>query len=269
MPAKPLRVELYAIGSELVYGLTLDTNTHWLAQQIVRLGANVDRVTKIHDDLDVIVACFRESIARGADLVISTGGLGPTVDDITNVALATLTGGSLVSDLNTIDSYVERRGFRARAELTPNFIQMALVPTTADVLPNRVGAAPALRVEYDGAIFYALAGPPREMEGLFDDHILPYLVSHTTAKTATTRLLVSLPYESRVTPYFETLMADRPGLYLKARLASTPRQGWIPVDMLVTGEDESDVQRNLGEAIDAFRASLQEDGADLEPFPDE
>ena len=269
MEREALRVELYAIGTELVYGLTLDTNTHWLAQETVRLGAYVDRVTKIHDDVGVIVACFRESITRGVDLVISTGGLGPTVDDLTAASLAKLTDASLVVDLGIIDSYVERHGFASRAELTPNFVQMALVPTGADVLPNRVGAAPALRVEVGGTVFYALAGPPREMEGLFEDYLIPHLTAHTSAKTATTRLLVSVPYESRVAPYFEVLMSEYPGLYLKARLASTPRTGWIPVDVLVTGTDEEAVRRNLEEAVEAFRERLRADGNELEPYPDE
>ena len=172
MEPRPLRVEIYAIGTELVYGLTLDTNTHWLAQQIVRLGANVDRVTKIHDDRDVMVTCFRESISRAADLVITTGGLGPTVDDLTPAALAEMTDASLVVDLATIDSYVERRGLASRAELTPNFVQMAFVPTDAELLPNRVGVAPGLRVLHDGTIFYALPGPPREMQGIFEDYLV-------------------------------------------------------------------------------------------------
>ena len=96
MATETLKVELYAIGTEVVYGLTLDTNTHWLAQEIVRLGGDVRRGTKLHDELDVMVCAFRESVERGAALVISTGGLGPTQDDVTATALARLTGADLI-----------------------------------------------------------------------------------------------------------------------------------------------------------------------------
>ena len=263
-----LRVELVAIGTEVVYGLTLDTNTHWLAQQVVRLGGDVRRVTKIHDERETIQACFREAIERGSDLVISTGGLGGTQDDITNAALADLSGSDLIVHEGALDDFVRRRGLASRDELPPHFVRMATVPASADVLRNEVGWAPGLHLLVAGTDLFALPGPPREMEAVFVAHVLPYLTERSHVKTATTRLLIGLSYESQVAPHLDALMEAFPGAYLKARLGSTPRKGWLPVDVLVVASNEADAKRRLQEVIAAFQQRLAGDGRPLEPLPD-
>ena len=267
MATETLKVELYAIGTEVVYGLTLDTNTHWLAQEIVRLGGDVRRVTKLHDELDVMVSAFRESVEPGAALVISTGGLGPTQDDVTATALARLTGADLIQHEGVLDDHVARRGFTSRAELTPNLIQMTTVPADADVLVNGAGWAPGIRVQLDRTTFIALAGPPREMKSLFTDHVADYVAALSPTKSATVRVLVSVPFESRIAPYMDAVMEAFPGVYVKARLADKRREGWMAVDVLATGDGDTGARATLDAVLDDFRARLGVDGHELGPYP--
>jgi nicotinamide-nucleotide amidase len=268
MAAKALNVELYAIGTEVVYGLTLDTNTHWLAQEVVRLGGDVRRVTKIHDELDVMIECLRESADRGADLVIATGGLGPTQDDVTATALAQLTGSPLIEHPAVLDDYVRRRELSSRDELSPNLIQMATVPEDAETLLNSAGWAPGLKTSYNGSMIIALAGPPREMKSLFKDHVAEYLAALSPTKSASCRILVSVPAESRLAPYMDATMAEFPGVYVKARIAERLREGWLAVDVLATGDGEMGANAMLDRVLEDFGVRLAADDHTYEPHPE-
>lgn len=269
MATQTLTVELYAIGTEVVYGLTLDTNTHWLAQEVVRLGGDVRRVTKIHDELDVMTEAFHDSARRGADLVISTGGLGPTQDDVTATAMARLTGSRLVQHEGVLDDYVRRRELRSRDEITPNLIQMATVPEDAEALLNAAGWAPGIRLELNGTTFIALAGPPREMKSLFKDHVAEYVASRSPTKSASCRLLVSVPAESRLAPYMDATMEAFPGVYVKARIAERLREGWLAVDVLATGDGETGARAALDRVLEDFGVRLAADDHTFEPHPED
>ncbi|MBT3266269.1 competence/damage-inducible protein A [Candidatus Poribacteria bacterium] len=269
MSPKPLNVELYAIGTEVVYGLTLDTNTHWLAQEVVRLGGDVRRVIKLHDEFDVLVDAFGESVARGADIVISTGGLGPTQDDVTAGVLAQLTDSDLIQPDEVLDDYVERRGLASKDDLNPTLIQMASVPAGADVLINGAGWAPGIRVPVNGTTFIALAGPPREMKSLFTDHVAHYLAELSPTKSASTRRLVSIPAESRIAPYMDAVMEAFPGSYVKARIADRRREGWTAVDVLVTGDGEVEADAMLDRVLEDFGVRLAVDDHTMDAYPED
>ncbi len=259
MAPKALNVELYAIGTEVVYGLTLDTNTHWLAQEVVRLGGDVRRVTKIHDELDVMLECLRASADRGVDLVIATGGLGPTQDDITATALAQLTGSELIEHPDVLDDYVRRREQGSRDEISPNLVQMATVPEDAEALLNTAGWAPGIKTSVNGCTVIALAGPPREMKALFKDHVAEYLAGLSPTKSASCRVLVSVGAESHLVPYMDATMEAFPGVYVKARIAERLREGWLAVDVLATGDGETGASAMLDRVLEDFGVRLAED----------
>ena len=179
MPSPPterriLTAELLSIGSELVVGDTRDTNAGELARTLTDAGVSVGRITAVPDRLDVVAGAFAAAFER-ADLVVSTGGLGPTPDDLTREAIA-----EVLSETPTVDPDLERwlRELWARRDLPfpeLNLKQGWLIPSS-EPLPNPNGTAPGWFVSRaDGRIAVALPGPPREMRPMWADHALPRL----------------------------------------------------------------------------------------------
>jgi nicotinamide-nucleotide amidase len=168
------RAELLSIGSELLVGETRDTNSGDLARWLTELGVEVQRASALPDRLEMVTDAIRDAMAR-ADLVVLTGGLGPTPDDLTREAIGAATGRtpSVDPDLERwLRDLFERRG-AAFAEA--NLKQAWLIPS-AEALPNPNGTAPGWWVVADdGAVIVALPGPPREMQPMWHDQVLPLL----------------------------------------------------------------------------------------------
>jgi nicotinamide-nucleotide amidase len=169
-----LTAELLSIGTELTVGETRDTNAGELARSLTDIGVEVGRIQAVPDDLGVVTATFTGALER-ADLVVSTGGLGPTPDDLTRESIAAVTG-----EQPTIDPALEvwLRGLWSRRGMPfpeMNLKQAWLIPS-ATALANDNGTAPAWWVERpDGRIVVALPGPPREMRPIWKDAVLPRL----------------------------------------------------------------------------------------------
>ncbi len=169
-----LTAELLSIGSELTVGETQDTNAGELARSLTEAGVTVTRITALPDRLDVVTAAFRDGLGR-SDLVVSTGGLGPTPDDLTRESIA-----SVVGETTIVDAALEAwlRELWARREMPfpeLNLKQAWLIPS-ARALPNPNGTAPGWFVSRpDGRIVVALPGPPREMRPMWHGEALPRL----------------------------------------------------------------------------------------------
>jgi nicotinamide-nucleotide amidase len=174
-----MKVEVIAIGSELTSGRNLDTNSQWLSQQFYAVGFRVRFHTTLADDLEENVAAFRIAAGR-ADLVITTGGLGPTQDDLTRQALAQLAGVELVFHQPSFDSIATLFAKRGRVMTERNRVQ-AYFPADAVPIPNPIGTAPGvwLEVSRTGSsmvVFVALPGVPNEMKLMFEKEIKPRLL---------------------------------------------------------------------------------------------
>lgn len=175
------RAYLISIGNELLSGQTVDTNAAWLAGQLLAAGIATAGVSLVPDETDRIVQTLKEA-CRLADLVLLTGGLGPTDDDLTRQALADFTGRPLEFQpelLAEIESYFSRLG---RPMAVRNRIQ-AYLPRGAAVLHNPVGTAPGIRIEQGGKVYAAMPGVPSEMKKMFADCILPELKSRSNGET--------------------------------------------------------------------------------------
>ena len=181
MPSPPterqiLTAELLSVGSELVVGDTRDTNAGELARTLTDAGVSVGRITALPDRLDVVADAFAAAFER-TDLVVSTGGLGPTPDDLTREAIAQVLGETPIVDPG-LEAWL--RELWARRDLPfpeLNLKQAWLIPS-AEALPNPNGTAPGWFVSRaDGRIAVALPGPPREMRPMWADHALPRLRS--------------------------------------------------------------------------------------------
>jgi len=168
--------ELLAVGAELLVGDTQDTNSGEIARELTTLGVEVLRISALPDRLEVVAGALRDALGH-ADLVMTTGGLGPTPDDLTREAIALVCDETVAIDPDIerwIRDLFDRRGIRYSEA---NRKQAWLIPS-ASSLPNPNGTAPGWWVDRpDGRVIVALPGPPREMRPMWRDHVLPRLVA--------------------------------------------------------------------------------------------
>lgn len=167
------RAELLAIGSELLEPWRLDTNGSFLSRRLGERGVAVRFRTSVGDDDADLCAAFRVALAR-SDLILATGGLGPTVDDRTREAIATVLDLPLIEDAS-IAADLEVRFRRHGLTMPPQNRRQAEVPRGAEVLPNRLGTAPGLLIRSAGRVIALLPGVPSEMRTMTDEELLPRL----------------------------------------------------------------------------------------------
>jgi nicotinamide-nucleotide amidase len=170
-----MKAEILSIGSELTSGQNLDTNAQWLSRRLAEIGIPVGFHTTVADDLADNVACFRTACDR-ADLVISTGGLGPTLDDLTRDALAAAAGVRLVEDPASLAHIQEMFARRGRVMPDRNRVQ-AQHPEGAEAIFNAAGTAPGIWMKLGRATVAAMPGVPSEMFRMFTEQVRPRLLA--------------------------------------------------------------------------------------------
>ncbi|WP_368654884.1 competence/damage-inducible protein A [Ornithinibacillus sp. 4-3] len=177
---RQINCEIIAVGTELLLGQIANTNAKWLSEQLAVYGINTFYHTVVGDNLFRVEEVFRQAQQR-SDVIIVSGGLGPTDDDLTREAFQQLTNFELVEDKESMDK-IEDFFVKQNLEMTPNNRRQARVFANAEVLQNRVGMAPGMRVIFDDKIWFFLPGVPREMKQLALDGVFPYLVSQLDAQ---------------------------------------------------------------------------------------
>lgn len=183
-----LVAELLAVGSELTFGETTDTNSGDLARFLVARGVRISRVTDLPDDLEVVTDALRTALAR-ADLVITTGGLGPTPDDLTREAVAAVCGEDVMVNQATLDWLKDLWARRGAPFPSVNVKQAWIIPS-ATSLPNPNGTAPGWWVDRpDGRVIVTLPGPPREMRPMWGEQVLPRLTDRGVGADLVVRTL--------------------------------------------------------------------------------
>ena len=168
-----LSAEIIAIGSELLTPAKSDTNSLWLTEKLNEIGIEVKLKTIVGDDEARLEETIKDALRR-SDIVISTGGLGPTEDDITRKISARAVGRELIFRQDLVDDLIER--FRRWSREMPEINKrQAYVIEGAKVLPNPNGSAVGMSVEIEDKVFVILPGPPRELKPMFENHVLPKL----------------------------------------------------------------------------------------------
>lgn len=221
-------VEIIAIGDELLSGEVLESNAHFLDAALAERGLPVRAHQVVPDDVDTIVAALRLAVTR-ARVVVTTGGLGPTVDDLTLEAVARALGRPLVLHGPTETRIAARVAARGGA-LTEAHRRMARVPEGAVVFDNEAGSAPGVEVEMEGARIFSLPGVPREMRWIFTHRVLDRLPpGQAMARTVLRTVGVSeSELERRVTPVLEA--------HPRIRLGFRARLGLADVKLVAEGE---------------------------------
>ncbi|MCC7106403.1 MAG: competence/damage-inducible protein A [Chloroflexi bacterium] len=254
-------MEIFSIGTELVIGQIQDTNSFWMAQQLTSLGARVQRITILPDDGQAITTALEHAMKRGARTVITSGGLGPTADDLTVECLSELLGVGTVVDRPTILDYLKRRDLREE-ELTPALVKMATVPEGSEALLNPAGWAPCIRAVRGETTFFVLPGPPPELEALFGRYLESYFSAEASGRSVVQRVYVNM-WESEVSPLLIKMMDVVPGTYGKGYIALARNQERLPVDIVAHGDSAEEAREKLNRAVDLLASLVVDVGREL------
>lgn len=175
-----MKAEIISVGTELLLGDIVNTNSQYIAKELASIGIEVYHQSTVGDNVNRLYECFKESLER-SDVVITTGGLGPTTDDLTKEVAAKYFGQELKlhePSWEYIKSLIESRG----KKVAPNNKKQAYFPESAIVLKNNNGTAPGAVLRQDNKAIIVLPGPPREMVAMFNESVMPYLKQFTEDK---------------------------------------------------------------------------------------
>jgi nicotinamide-nucleotide amidase len=207
---------ILTIGTELTRGEILDSNAAWLATELTEAGFTVKAIDTVPDDLPAVVAAFQR-LAATARIVVVTGGLGPTTDDLTAAAAAQAAGVELVRDESSVLA-IRRRVESRGGTMNAGHEKQADVPAGAEILPNSQGTAPGFAVHLGGSTALCLPGVPREMKEMFLEQVLPRIRSHGESNTHQIVLRTYGMGESAVGLALDGVEAAFPGVTLGYRV---------------------------------------------------
>lgn len=174
-----MRAEIITIGDEILIGQIVDTNSAYIATALNKIGVSVSQITSIQDDRAHILSSFNQALKR-SDLVIVTGGLGPTKDDITKKTFCEFLEDTLEENVTVLRHVEHLFKTYIKKEMLPANRTQALVPSTAEVLTNEFGTAPGMWLEKDNVIFISMPGVPYEMKAILDNHAIPRIKERYT-----------------------------------------------------------------------------------------
>lgn len=236
-----VRAEIITIGDEILYGQILDTNTQWISQELDKIGIKTVRKSSVGDAKEEIVRVLDEAQTR-ADLVLLTGGLGPTKDDLTKKILADYFGAALVlhaQALEDVTVFFQKRG----RELTDINRTQALLPSNCTFIRNIQGTAPAMWFEEKGVIWISMPGVPFEMKGIMQQEVLPRLVSHFKTPVIVHKVIKTVGIGES---YLSDLIQDWENALPKhIKLAYLPSLGLVKLRLTGFGSDEVKLREEI------------------------
>lgn len=237
---------LITIGDEILSGNTVDTNSNFIANELKNIGVRVSKILTISDEIEIIKNAIKAAFEIG-DLIITTGGLGPTRDDKTKKAIAEFFNDEIALDeetFNHLKAYMERRG---RLEILERNREQAFVPTKSKVFQNHYGTAPCMVMEQDGKLLFSLPGVPYEVKPLIKDQIIPYLQQKFSLNYISSRIVsvVGIP---------ESILADmiedwELALPQNLSLSYLPVGTRVKLRLTAIGENDAILQQQLEEEI--------------------
>ncbi len=244
-----MQAEIITIGDEILIGQITDTNSKWIAEQLNSIGVSVYQITSIQDEKEHILKAIAEA-EENADIIILTGGLGPTKDDITKHTLVSYFDDELIFQ-DYIADHIKHLFAKINYAYTKMDLQQAMLPSKAIILKNDWGTASGMWFESNGKVIISLPGVPNEMKGLMRDHVLtklqqsyhlPYIIHKT--------LLTYGMGESRVSGRIEKWETDLPKMI---KLAYLPSYGRLRLRLTAKGENKELLEKSLSDEIDKLQ----------------
>jgi molybdenum cofactor synthesis domain-containing protein len=260
-----IRTVILAVGREILRGRIQDTNSWTITRRLTGLGLPVVRITTCDDDLEAVAREVRRAAEDGAGLVITTGGLGPTDDDLTLAALACATGRPLALDPEARQMVAERYAALQRIgtvddpALTPTREKMARIPQGSRPLPNPVGAAPGIWLEIGESTYIALPGVPAEMTAILEASVLPALAPKAGGAVYLERRITTRARdESVVAPILRQIMREAPEVFLKSHATHFGPEVRMEIFASTWAVDRATGEALLDRAIGRIRDQLGE-----------
>ncbi|MDE5416534.1 competence/damage-inducible protein A [Labilibaculum sp. DW002] len=238
-----MQAEIITIGDEILIGQIVDTNSAWMAKELNAIGINVSKITSISDQKEDIVSSMEQAMER-VSLVLITGGLGPTNDDITKKTLSDFFEMALVQDDLLYERIKERLAARGIPMNRFNEEQ-ALVPDRARIITNNYGTAPCMWFEKEGKVIISMPGVPFEMKGIMRNGLLGNLTTHfSTSEILHKTVMVQGIGESVLAEMLEEWEANLPTC---VKLAYLPSPGVLRLRLSLIGEDRKELERIVEE----------------------
>ena len=249
-----MKAEIITIGDEILIGQIVDTNSQWLGQRLNEIGVSVYQITSIQDDKEHIVKAVEEA-EQNADIVIMTGGLGPTKDDITKLTLAEYFDDKLTYH-KEVEHHIKHLFGRIKYKFTDMDLQQAMLPAKATILKNHLGTASGMWFERNKKVFISLPGVPNEMKGLISGEVLPKLrekfhlpfIMHKTLHTYGLG-------ESRVAERLTDFENDLPDII---KLAYLPSYGRVRLRLTTRGTEEASLKLKLDEKVEQLKLLVKD-----------
>lgn len=238
---KIITAELLTIGDEILYGQIVDTNAQWMSVELDKVGIKIIRKTSVGDQEQEILTAFAEAEKR-ADIILITGGLGPTSDDLTKPLLAKYFNCELVMNeeaLAEVTAFFKSRG----REMTEMNRQQAALPSACTKITNPIGTAPGMWFDRKGKIFMSMPGVPHEMKKMMTERVIPKLIE-------TFRMPVIQHKVIRTIGIGESFLADKISVWEKSlpthiKLAYLPSLGEVKLRLTGFGEDAASLEKEI------------------------
>lgn len=250
-------VGILAIGNEVLEGLVLDTNSNWMELRLVALGLQIKRLASVRDEIEEIGVALK-FLMDSCDVVITSGGLGPTHDDMTLKSIAIALELSVKEDPEAL-AIVERqykdlfkRGIVQSPDLTEARIKMARIPEGAIPLDNRVGGAPGVRLEVNDTVIFSLPGVPSELKFIFEDSVTPWISDRVVQKFFEQVVEFGMHDESTFAPAIDVVMKKYPGVYIKSMPKTYGTTKSLRVWVSARGEDLETLTELVEKAIQSL-----------------
>ena len=242
-----VNIEIICIGNEILIGKIQNTNAQWLATKVTQIGANVNRITVIQDNIPEIASAINEARSRKPKFIITTGGLGPTFDDMTLQGVGAALNRPLEVNSEALEivkqrtiQYLKKRGLPTDIEMTPPRVKMARFPKDTTPVTNPIGTAPALRADMNGTTLFVLPGVPLEMESIFNETISPLIVEMVGQNVfCQNSLFVKDIFESRLAPLIDIVMKNNEGVYIKSHPIRTENKPHLELHLTICSDQKN------------------------------
>ena len=264
------RVNIIAVGNEILTGRVLDTNSNWLAKAITALGGEVARCVTVRDVVDEIAQEVRTAVASTARIVITTGGLGPTSDDRTLEGVARAADQPLVLHAEALEWVIQKyeefkkKGYVDSDDITPGREKMAHLPDSSTPLPNSLGAAPGVMLESKRCTLFCLPGVPAEMKGMFTEHVEERLRTIFGPRAVVEQnVTTDVGDESTLVPIIDAVMKGVDGVYLKSKPTHFGRDVRIGICITASADAEDEARAEVKRAVAELEGRLRTIGQSI------
>ena len=248
-----VKATIITIGDELLIGQTIDTNSAWMAQRLNELGIDIDRRVTVTDTKEGIKLALDEEIAR-ADIILMTGGLGPTADDITKPFLCDYFGGKLVVDEKVLAHVKNLFAVRNRPFIERN-LKQAEVPDVCTVLYNEVGTAPGMLFEPNGKFIVSMPGVPFEMMDIMEAEVLPRLKEKYVSDAIVHQTIItSGEGESFIAEHIKDIEEQIPA---HIKLAYLPSPGIVKLRLTGRAQDKALLEKEIAEIQSQIKERIE------------